>query len=355
MTTEASFRTAPLVAFVPRGEVARVEHPSGRRRYASLAPEVVAVLHHFASAQPLTTAIRAGLSARAVEACVNEGLIVPDGTVADYGLWEQRGWQRAAYFVFSQIDLEYSEPDPSDLELESLRRYRREEIAAKIAEAPYPPRWRPEDEGLVLPPPNETLAPEMGTLLERRSVRRFSRRPPSVEQLATVLWWATADVRSAEASRAAGDPYFLLNSFYSWLQVYVVINAVNGLDAGVFHYDPLAHTLTPLAARVHPSTLRSVVQGQPWVSGSGFAIFVAAQWSRYMWLYRHSRAYANLLIQVGEFGQELLLTGGRVGLGGWPTPAVHEGRAARMLGLPAGQEAIYMIRLGIPASPKRGP
>ena len=66
------------------------------------------------------------------------------------------------------------------------------------------------------------------------------------------------------------------------------------------------------------------MQGQGWVLGTGFAVFVVADLRRLAWLYRHSRAYLHLLMQVGALGQELLMAATELGLGGWTSPAVHE-------------------------------
>ena len=98
----------------------------------------------------------------------------------------------------------------------------------------------------------------------------------------------------------------------------------------------------------------AAVQGQRGVLGPGFVIFVVADLRGYAWLYRHSRAYLHMLIQVGELGQEILMTATELGLVGWTTPAVHESRTAALLGLPDDDaiDVLSMVKLGRPV-PRR--
>jgi SagB-type dehydrogenase family enzyme len=159
--------------------------------------------------------------------------------------------------------------------------------------------------------------------------------PVAAGTLGALLHHATANVRMAEDSKASGDPYYLLNSFYTWLHVYVVVQGVEGIRRGVYQYDFDENALLAVGTQPSDEDLASTIQGQNWIGGGGVSVFVVVQWDRYQWLYRHSRAYLNLLIQIGEFAQELLQAAYQLGLVGWLTPAVAESRAAAMLGLDA--------------------
>lgn len=193
--------------------------------------------------------------------------------------------------------------------------------------------------------PNEI---DLDAMYHRRSYRSFSKRAVPLASLANVLFEATRNIRIAEASKADGDEFYLLNSFYSWLNLYLVVQGVEGLGAGVYQYDPQDHALTDLGlAAVSNEQIGSAIQGQSWIGGGGFCLLIGVQWERYAWIYRHSRAYLNLLIQVGEFAQEVLMSAYSNGLVGWMTPAVGEGDFARLLSLEKGCEDItYFIKLG---------
>jgi SagB-type dehydrogenase family enzyme len=132
--------------------------------------------------------------------------------------------------------------------------------------------------------------------------------------------------------------------------LFVVVQDVEDLAPGVFEYNWVEHRLIESAAPPSPDALSACVQGQRWVLGKGFVVFVVSNLRRFAWLYRQSRAYLDVLIQLGELGQELLMRATALGLVGWTSPAVHESKSARLLGLPGDDalEVLSMVKLGRP-------
>jgi SagB-type dehydrogenase family enzyme len=159
-----------------------------------------------------------------------------------------------------------------------------------------------------------------------------------------VLWAATESFRMIAGDRAGGDPFRLLNSLYSWAHLFVVVQDVEDVPRGVFEYDWKEHRLLTGPEPPADEAILACVQGQRWVLGPGFVVFVVADLRGYAWLYRHSRAYVHVLIQLGELGQELLMAATELGLGGWTTPAVHESKAAALLGL-ADDDALDVLSM----------
>lgn len=118
---------------------------------------------------------------------------------------------------------------------------------------------------------------------------------------------------------------------------------------GVYEYNWSNHHLLGVAPAPSSEALLGCVQGQGGILGTGFVVFIVGDMRSYAWLYRHSRAYIHLLIQLGELGQELLTAAGDVGLSGWTTPALHESNTAALLHLPQddGLDALSMVKLGL--------
>ena len=204
---------------------------------------------------------------------------------------------------------------------------------------------------ISLPQSNLELGIDLDAMVNRQSVRQFSKEKLPVEVFSNILFEATLNIRGAEESKLKGDKFFLLNSFYSWLNIFVVAQGIEDVARGIYQYDPLEHTLTLSQAEFRNKSLTECIQNQFWVGGGGFCTFAVVDWERYMWIYRHSRAYVNLLIQLGEFGQEFLHAMYKVGVGGWMTPAVNESLASDLLGLDADKEdAMYFIKAGYPLS-----
>ncbi len=326
------------------------------RRYRSLSHEVFELVAFFVEPAPFSAAIKAGHTRETIDDAIDAGILQlwTDQLCGDSRIWEDRRWSRAGYLTFSQIDLAYIEPTDGLPELRDLSDFRRTEIHNYLQRTPYPGRLlQVSDSPVSLPSVQTESEPDLDSLLKRRSLRSFGDKPLDLSTFSAVLFESTQNVRTAEQSKKGGDPYFLLNSFYSWLNVFVAVQGVEGLERGVYQYDPLEHRLHLVALGVTDHQIVECIQYQSWVNGAGFCLFVVVHWERYMWVYRHSRAYLNLLIQLGEFGQEVLQAISRRGLGAWMTPAITESKAGALLRLdPLRQDAMYFLKVGPPRNMK---
>ncbi|MFF4850567.1 SagB/ThcOx family dehydrogenase [Streptomyces sp. NPDC001194] len=325
---------------------------AARERLRTVGARAWELLYFHLEARTGSEAAAAGFGPAEREQALAAGLLVDADATAteDMFRWEEHRWSRAAYLLYSQQDLPYVEPVGRGEKLTALSDFRRGQIAGFQSARGYPERFRidPVHE-IALPTPQEPITYSLDSMLGRRSVRKFADGPVTAETLGAVLYHATANVRMAEESKASGDPYFLLNSFYTWLHVYVVVQGVEGVPRGVYQYDAVRNTLLATGGEPTDEEVAATIQGQNWIGGGGVSLFVTVQWDRYQWLYRHSRAYLNLLIQMGEFAQEVLQAAYQLGLAGWLTPAIAESRAASLLGLDAvasDADAMYYLKLG---------
>ncbi|PLK48572.1 SagB/ThcOx family dehydrogenase [Uliginosibacterium sp. TH139] len=284
-----------------------------------------------------------------IDTALDIGLLLetPSKTYAETKVWENAYWSRAAYLTFSQLNLAYIEPDASNTALSELSEFRRNHMKSLQDDSAYPARLWHGKESVFLPKPTGTGRIDFDSLLRRRSHRTFLRKPVSLEVLSNVLHESTQSYRDGEKSKESGDTLFYLNSFYTWLNIYVLIQGVDGFSPGVYQYDPISHTLGVIKLGDFNSEIKECIANQGWIEGGGFCIFIGVQWERYSWVYRHSRAYINLLVQIGEFGQELLMHSYKYGLGGWMTPAVNEVKAAWLLGIGEEEDAMYFMKFGL--------
>jgi nitroreductase len=304
----------------------------------------------FLEARSIASAESDGFSADELREAREAGILVSGEEHESIGLWERNGWSRPAYLMFSQMDVPYLELDGAEEDARALVGRRRAAVGDYRNVEDYPsPRLLADGRHVELPTPPD-VTPRLSALTSRRSARGFSKTPPSAEQLAGVLHAATHGLRTIATDRADGDPFHLLNSFYSWAHLFVVEQAVEDHPPGDFEYDPLEPCLLTAAEPPSDAALAACVQGQRWVLGTGFVLFVVADFRGYAWLYRSSRAYLHVLMQVGELGQEVITAATELGLGGWTTPAVHESRSAALLGLPADDavDVLSMVKLGRP-------
>jgi hypothetical protein len=271
-------------------------------------------------------AVESGTVEHVINLCIDNNLVLNIDEYKGSSLWEDYGWSRAAYLTFSQQDLEYGDykdGDPAKLELVNVRRNLMSEY---LQRDPYPVRHIFNGgKKLKLVSDNKNSI-DISTILKRRSVRSFSDQSVDFATFSSILLEATVDIREAQASQM-GDSFFLLNSFYAWTVIYVYVQAVDGVKTGLYFFDVEVSSLVFVHDDIDNSKVARLIQGQSWISGGGFCLLIGAQWDRYAWIYRHSRAYINLLIQAGELSEEFILASYKRGLGGWLTPAVDENLA----------------------------
>lgn len=172
-------------------------------------------------------------------------------------------------------------------------------------EKPYPP-----DAPLVaLPPVDGAVGSQKGMyscLKQRRSVRKYTDAPLTLEELSYLLW-ATQGVQ-----RIFGKNYATFRPVPSGgarhpFETYLVINRVTGLADGVYRYLPLNHQLL-LMFHVDncPKIMAGLALNQPFV-GESAAVFI---WSclpyRGEWRY-HMAAHKTMLLDAGHLCQNLYL------------------------------------------------
>jgi SagB-type dehydrogenase family enzyme len=356
MTAEDVLTTSPML-FGYRGrsgQLAACDAQTGRRfRIASdRAPEIITA---FLEPRTVASAEQDGFTREELQQALDAGILTSERESESAFIWERNGWSRPAFLTFSQMDIPFREHEDPKADSEAVAARRREAVE-EYGGARRDPETKLLARGSeleLLPPPPAT--PRLSALTSRRSIRAFSPSPPTLEQLSGVLHAATIELRTIAERRENGDdPIRLLDSHFTFAHFFVVVQAVEGIQSGVFEYDWGSHRLVRAADQPTDEALVAAIQGQRWVLGAGFAVFVVADFRRLAWLYRHSRAYLHVLIQAGELGQELLMAATELGLGGWTSPAIHESRTARLLGLPEddGFEPLSLVKLGRPLRPR---
>lgn len=160
--------------------------------------------------------------------------------------------------------------------------------------------------------------PTLTTVLEdRHSVRDHDDSAPiTLGQLGEFLF-RTARVRHTmrEGKNELSDRPYPSGGACHELEIYPVVHNVDGLDPGLYHYDPAAHGLEPVAGPAKPvaalselARVSSVMQTRPQVT-----LVIAARPGRVMWKYQ-SMAYALTLKHVGVLYQVMYSVATAMGL-----------------------------------------
>ncbi|MGN9844165.1 SagB/ThcOx family dehydrogenase [Nonomuraea sp. H19] len=220
-----------------------------------------------------------------------------------------------------------------------------------LTELPPEPALKPLPGGpaveLFRPSLEEAAAadPSFTAVLEsRRSVREYADAPPTARQLGELLYRA-ARVREVFAP-APGVPYEASSRPYPGggavheLELYLVVSRCEGLDRGVYHYDPLGHRLITLPARTEDAqamlALASTATGG--LVRPDVLITITARFQRMSWKYS-GLAYATTLKNVGVLYQTLYLVATAMGMAPCGLGSGDTDLAARTFGLDWARES----------------
>jgi SagB-type dehydrogenase family enzyme len=219
------------------------------------------------------------------------------------------------------------------------------------------PPWPGEKIDLrAVAPPEEPINSSAAALMRRRhSIRSFDdRRPITLAELARLIDIARVTAQGESKADFENGPtvgytrraYPSGGASYE-LELYLAVNACEGLARGFYHYDAGAHALT--AIDVKPQDLQSLLTGAAGAMGLSvppqILMTIAARFGRVSWKYS-SLAYSLILKDSGVLLQTLYLMATDLGLGGCAIGSMNIDLFARMTGIefhvegPVGQFAL---------------
>ena len=171
----------------------------------------------------------------------------------------------------------------------------------------------------------------------RQSIREYGDFPLTIEQLGELLYRSARVKEIYESEFDLGElsrrPYPAGGGMYE-LEIYPVIHQCEGLNTGLFHYDPLHHQLEQIAdynpdviALLTDAYQSSGEQDMPQV-----LLVITARFGRLFWKYR-SLAYSLVLKHVGVLYQTLYLVATSMGLAPCALGTGNSNRFAKATGL----------------------
>lgn len=199
------------------------------------------------------------------------------------------------------------------------------------------------DEGLIALPPYDTLKVPLGPVIRsRRSVRRYSGKPLSLETVSTVLFYAAGISSSMPVTSVPGtaslgptDRLELRNAASGGglypIDVFVIANKVEALEPGVYRYLPRPHGLRRAGLRESLPALGSLAQfGEVEVDKAGMLLVYVYN------LFENSRKYgdaglAYAFIEVGGMSAHVHLACAALGLGACDVGGFAKSRFERLI------------------------
>lgn len=217
---------------------------------------------------------------------------------------------------------------------------------------PAPPLQKPVPEGVktidLVPPEGIALGgvPLREAIARRKSRRRFSSEPLTLEELSFLLW-ATQGVREVVRDGVATFRTVPSAGARHPFETYLSVHRVEGLTPGLYRYLPLDHKLAFL--REDPDLAGKIAEaalGQKFV-GEAAVIFVwAAIPYRTEWRYS-IRSHKVIAIDAGHICQNLYLACEAIGAGTCAVGAYSQRAMDVLLGVDGEDEfTVYLAPVG---------
>jgi putative peptide maturation dehydrogenase len=120
------------------------------------------------------------------------------------------------------------------------------------------------------------------------------------------------------------------------VEAYLIVQHVEGIAPGLYHYQASQHALEPLPAPELPLSefVMQAVAQQHWFADAHVLVLLAPRFDRTFWKYRnHAKGYRVVALEAGHLSQTLYLSATDAGLGAFITGAINEVQLERAFGL----------------------
>ncbi len=177
-------------------------------------------------------------------------------------------------------------------------------------------------------------------LLKRRSIRTYSDEPLTLVELSQILWAAQGITDAQRGYRTAPSA----GALYP-LEVYAVVENVEGIAQGVYQYRPHQHELAPVRAGSVNEALTDAALGQSSVKDGAVVIVISAVHERTTVKYGE-RGIRYVHFEAGHAAQNIYLQAVSLNLGMVVIGAFHEEEVRKILNMPEAEHPLYIIPMG---------
>ena len=177
------------------------------------------------------------------------------------------------------------------------------------------------------------------TLLKRRSVRDYSSKALTLQEVSQLLWAAQGitDPRGLRTAPSAGALYPL--------EVYVVVGSVENLATGVYKYQPHQHELVKVLEGDQRESLAAAALDQSCVERSAIDIVITAIYERTTGKYG-DRGIRYVHMEAGHAAQNVYLQAVAMNLGMLVVGAFYDDQVKEILDLPENEAPLYIMPVG---------
>jgi SagB-type dehydrogenase family enzyme len=178
-------------------------------------------------------------------------------------------------------------------------------------------------------------------LRQRRSGREYADEPLTRRELGQLLW-AAQGITSDEGGRTAPSA----GALYP-LELFAVTRDVEGVDPGVWRYQPEEHALSPVREGDRTTALRAASLDQSSVGDAPASIVIAGVQERTEVKYGE-RSERYVILEAGHAAQNLVLQATTLGLAAVTIGAFDDAEVQQVLDLATDEDPLYVVPVGRP-------
>lgn len=176
-------------------------------------------------------------------------------------------------------------------------------------------------------------------IVNRHSVRSFSKKELSLEEISQLLWAAYGQ-RDVDSVTGASKTVPSAGALYP-MEIYIVS------PNGVFHYFPSSHSLKEISDKDLRSALSRAALWQEALTRAAVNFVITCVYDKICWKYgERGMRYAH--IEAGHIAQNIHLQAVCLGLGSAPIGAFSDTAVQKALYLPKDNIPLYIIPVGHP-------
>lgn len=306
-------------------------------------------------AMPAQAVPRAELEARfpagSIARLVDEGLLIGDHAEHEALRAREQALRDTAWWTPAAVAHAFGRWQGMDIAANEARDGKRTLGQLIALNGPPPPetvQLRPRESWQSLPRPTATPLDDL--MAARSTCRNFDRvRGVSLPGLAQILH----RVFGAQATQSLAPEATILKKHSPSggglhpIEAYLLVQRVDGLASGLYHYQCVEHALEPLqllGSEPLASCAHDLVAGQRWFADAPVLVLLAARFQRSFWKYRnHAKAWRVVQLDAGHLSQSFYLSATEQGYGAFITGAINDECAERLFeldGLAAGAVAV---------------
>jgi len=200
-------------------------------------------------------------------------------------------------------------------------------------------------------------APFFGTLRRRQTTREFSGKPISFNQMSRLVYHSWGRISSYK-TREFGELLHKTSPSAGArhpIETYAIVNNIEGIDPGIYHYSVRDHSLELLKAGDFRDKCVALTAGHSWTRNASALFVMTAVVARTAWKYRSPRVYRALLLDAGHLSQSFLLIATALKLGAFCIGITRDTMIEEELNLDGISEMVlFVVGVGQPLRSRRG-